>query len=171
LHLEWGTIVKTVNLTFLFNLLNFALLVWLLKRILYRRALGWLDARRELEQKRIATARELEARAQSLLRESEEKLTQANHQAQRILEEAQAQAQTILRQAREEARAQARRIVQEAEVAAARAKEEALAELKRAYAELVILGAQEVLAREVRPEDHLRLISELTGQLEARLLS
>jgi F-type H+-transporting ATPase subunit b len=171
LRLEWGTIVKTVNLTFVFSLLNFALLVWLLKRIVYKRALGWLDARRELEQKRVATARELEARAQALVQESEQKLAQANHQAQRILEEAQAQAQAILRQAREEARAQAQRIVREAEEAAARAKEEALAELKRAYAELVILGARQVLAREVRPEDHLRLLSELAGQLDTRLLS
>ena len=41
----------------------------------------------------------------------------------------------------------------------------------RAYAELVILGASQVLEREVRPEDHQRLLSELTQRIDARLLS
>ena len=171
MNLEWGTIVKSINWTFVFNLINFILLVWLLKRLLYRRALAWLDARREREEQRIAAAKELETRAQALLKESEERLAQANRRAQEILTAAEAQAQELLRKARAEARSQAQVIIREAEEAAARAKQEALADLKRAYAELVILGASQVLAREVRPEDHHRLLAELTERIDARLLS
>ncbi|MCD5408034.1 F0F1 ATP synthase subunit B [Candidatus Bipolaricaulota bacterium] len=171
MNLEWGTIVKSINWTFIFNIINFVLLVWLLKRLLYRRALAWLDARREREEQRITAAKELETRAQALLKESEDRLAQANRRAQEILAAAEAQAQDLLRQARAEARTQAQRIIREAEEAATRAKEEALADLRRAYAELVILGASQVLAREVRPEDHPRLLAELTARIDARLLS
>jgi len=171
LNLEWGTIVKTINWTFVFNLINFALLLWLLRRFLYRPALRWLDARRAREEERLRAAREAEEKAQELVKKQEELLAQANRRAQENLSAAEAQAQGLLRQAREEARAQAHRIIKEAEEAAARAREEALTELKRAYAELVILGASQVLEREVRPEDHQRLLSELTQRIDARLLS
>jgi len=169
--LEWGTIVKSINWTFVFNLINFALLLWLLKRLLYKPALRWLDARRAQEEERLRTAKEAEEQAKALIKEQEERLAQANRRAQEILSAAEAQAQEMLKAAREEARVQAQVILKEAEEAAAREVEEALANLRRAYADLVILGASKVLQREVRPEDHQRLISELAQRIDARLLS
>jgi len=169
--LEWGTIVKSINWTFVFNLINFALLLWLLKRLLYKPALRWLDARRAQEEERLRTAKEAEEQAKALIKEQEERLAQANRRAQEILSAAEAQAQEMLKAAREEARVQAQVILKEAEEAAARKAEEALVDLRRAYAELVILGASKVLQREVRPEDHQRLISELAQRIDARLLS
>ncbi|HHE48603.1 MAG TPA: ATP synthase F0 subunit B [Candidatus Acetothermia bacterium] len=171
MKLEWGTIVKSINWTFVFNLINFALLLWLLKRLLYKPALRWLDARRAQEEERLRTAKEAEEQAKALIKEQEERLAQANRRAQEILSAAEAQAQEMLKAAREEARVQAQVILKEAEEAAAREVEEALANLRRAYADLVILGASKVLQREVRPEDHQRLISELAQRIDARLLS
>ncbi len=171
MKLEWGTIVKSINWTFVFNLINFALLLWLLKRLLYKPALRWLDARRAREEERLRTAKEAEEQAKALIKEQEERLAQANRRAQEILSAAEAQAQEMLKAAREEARVQAQVILKEAEEAAAREVEEALANLRRAYADLVILGASKVLQREVRPEDHQRLISELAQRIDARLLS
>lgn len=171
MNLEWGTIVKTINWTFVFNLINFALLLWLLKRLLYKPALRWLDARRAREEERLAQAKAAEEKALALMKEQEERLAQANRRAQDILSGAEAQAQEILKATRAEARAQAQRILKEAEEAAARAREEALEELRRSYAELVVLGASQVLEREVRPEDHERLLAELTQRIDARLLS
>jgi len=43
--------------------------------------------------------------------------------------------------------------------------------LRKAYAELVVLAAAQVLGREVRPEDHQRLLEELTTRLGPNLLS
>lgn len=169
--LEWGTIVANINWTLVLNVINFAILLWLLGHFLYRPAMEWLDRRRELEEERLSRAKATQAEAQALLQKGEEELARANRQAQATLAEAEAQAQRILRQAREEARAEAGRILREGEEAAARAREEALADLRRAYAELVVLGASQVLEREVRPEDHARLLSELTQRIDARLLS
>ncbi len=168
---EWGTIVKNINWTFVFNLVIFALLLWLLKKFLYRPVLDWLDSRRAREEELLARAKQAEERARELAQSREEALRQANQQAQEILRKAEAQAQEILKQARAEARAQAQRIIQEAQTSAERAVEEALAELRRSYAELVVLGASQVLEREVRPEDHERLLEDLIRKIGPQLLS
>ncbi|MBC7093590.1 F0F1 ATP synthase subunit B [Candidatus Bipolaricaulota bacterium] len=170
MRLEWGTIVKNINWTLILNLVNFALLLWLLKRLLWRPVLAWLDRRRQLEEERLLRAKDAQAQAEALLRRREEELSQANRQAREILARAEAEAQRLLREARREARDQAQRIIAEGEAAAGRAREEALAELRRAYAELVLLGASRVLEREVRPADHERLLAELTGRIDPRLL-
>jgi F-type H+-transporting ATPase subunit b len=110
-------------------------------------------------------------KAEALKKRAEEELLAANREARAILARAEAEAQEILRQAREEAREEARRILKEAEKAAAKAQEEALLALRKAYAELVVLAAAQVLGREVRPEDHQRLLDELTARLGPNLLS
>ncbi len=168
--LEWGTIVKNLNWTLVFNLIIFALLLWLLKRFLYRPVLAWLDRRRELEEERLRAAQEAQAQAQALLQEREAELAAANRRAREIVAQAEAEAQEIVRDARREARAQVQAILTEGEQAALRLREEALAALRASYAELVVLGASRILAREVRPADHERLLAELTARLEARLL-
>ncbi|MEN3010284.1 MAG: F0F1 ATP synthase subunit B [Candidatus Bipolaricaulaceae bacterium] len=169
--LGWETIIKSLNWTLIFNVVSFLLLVFLLRRILFRPALRWLEARRAAEEARLSRARALEAQAEELRRRAEAELAQANRLARELVARAEAEAREIVRRAREEAKEEARRILQEAERAAARAQEEAVAELRRAYAELVVLAAAQVLGREVRPEDHHRLLQEFLARLGPGALS
>jgi len=169
MRLEWGTIVENINVTLLINLVNFALLLWLLKRFLFRPAMTWLDQRRQAEQERIERAREAEAEAEGLRTQREEGLAEANRRAREILAQANADAQRIVREAREEARHEARRIAEQGEEAARKATQEALTELRRGYADLVVRGAAVVLEREVKAEDHGRLLEDLAEQLPAHL--
>ncbi len=168
--LEWGTIVKNLNWTLLFNLAMFALLLWLLKRYLYRPVLSWLDRRREIEEEHLRAAQEAQAQAEDLLRARETELADANRRAREIVAQAEAEAQETLRAARREARIQAQSVVAEGEATAARVREEALVDLQSSYADLVVLGASQILAREVRPADHARLLAELTERVDKRLL-
>ncbi|MCS7239734.1 MAG: F0F1 ATP synthase subunit B [Candidatus Bipolaricaulota bacterium] len=171
MEIGWETIIKSLNWTLILNTLAFFLLVWILKRVLFARAIKWLESRRKLEEERVSQAKALEAQALSLRKQAEEELRDANRRARAILAQAEAQAQEILRQAREEAKAEAQRILRDAEEAATRAQEEALQELRKAYAELVVLGAAQVLGREVRAEDHAKLLDELASRLGPALLS
>lgn len=171
MEISWETIIKSLNWTLILNTAAFLLLVWVLKRVLFSRAIKWLESRRKLEEERISRAKDLEAQVLSLKKQAEEELREANRQARVILAQAEAEAQEILRRAREEAKAEAHRILREAEEAATRAQEEALQTLRKAYAELVVLGAAQVLGREVRPEDHAKLLAELASRLGPGLLS
>lgn len=168
--LEWGTIVRNLNWTLLFNLAIFALLVCLLKRFLFKPVTAWLDQRREIEERRLSAAEKAQAQAEELRMEREAALAAANRRAREIVAQAEAEAQQVVQTARREARAQAQAILAEAEAAAARVRQEALVALRSSYAELVVLGAAQVLAREVRAADHERLLAELTSRVDARLL-
>ena len=157
--------------TFLANLASFAILVWALRRWAYPRILAWLEARRKAEEERLASAQKALEQAQALVAEREQLLAEANRTAREILARGEAEAKRALAEARLEARAQAQAILQAAQEAARRLQEQALEDLRRSYAELVVLGAAEVLGREVKPQDHERLLAELTGRLDARVLS
>lgn len=167
----WEPIIKSLNWTLVLNVVAFLLLVWALKRLLFSRAMSWLDARRRLEEERVSRAKAMEEEALRLRKQAEEELQDANRRARAVLAQAEAEAQEILRRAREEAREEARRIIQEAEAAARRVQEEALQELRKVYAELVVLGAAQVLGREVRVEDHERILAELLSRLGPGVLS
>ncbi|MGQ9700200.1 MAG: F0F1 ATP synthase subunit B [Candidatus Bipolaricaulaceae bacterium] len=171
MELRWETIIKSLNWTLILNIIAFLLLVWGLKRVLFARAMAWLDARRRAEEERISRAKTWEREALALRERAEEELLEANRQARAIRAQAEAEAQEILRRAREEAREEARRILKEAEAAISHMQEEALRELRKVYAELVVLGAAQVLGREVKLEDHMRLLAELSSRLGPGILS
>ncbi len=168
--LTWGTVVKNLNLTLIFNLLSFGIIVFLLARLLYKPAIRWLDSRRALEEERLRRAKEAEEEAQALLQRRREELAEANRAAREILARAEAEAQRILKEARAEARRQAQAILEEARAEAEREREELISELRRRYAELVILAASRVLSREVRREDHERLLEQMAQGIERGLL-
>ncbi len=171
MQLEWGTVVENINWTWVINLINFALLLWLLKRFLFRPAATWLEGRRQAEQERLEKAEEAKAQGQALLSQREEALADANRRAREIVSQAESEAQQLVRQAREDARRQAQQIIEDGENEARRLKEQVSADLRRDYAELVLEGAQSVLRREVPPQDHQALLEELGQKLPQRLLS
>ena len=62
--------------TFLLQIVNFVVLVWLLKRFLYRPVMDVIARRREGIEKALADAREAEAHAESLRQDYERKLAE-----------------------------------------------------------------------------------------------
>ncbi len=167
----WETIIRSLNWTLIFNIVSFLILLGLLRKILFGPALRWLEARRAAEEGRLNKAKALEKEAEELRKKAEEELAEANRMAREIVARAEAEAREILRKAREEAREEARRLLQDAERAMSRLQEEAWEGLRRAYADLVVLAAAQVLGREVRPEDHERLLHEFLARLGPRVLS
>ncbi len=167
MELFWGKVVKSINLTFIANLVNFALLLYLLKRFLYKPALDYLDKRRELIASRMEKARMAQEEAERLAAQREEELKKAFVQAERTIEEARARAEEIVAQAKEQAKAEGARILESARREAAKERAEMENELRRAYAELAVMGAARVLDREVKLEDHRKLLDELLAEVDA----
>jgi len=163
----WGKVVKSLNWTFIANLVNFAILLYLLKRFLYKPALNYLDRRRERIASQMEAARKAKEEAERLAAQREEALNAAFDQAQKTVEEARAQAEEIITAAKEEAKAEAARILEGARREIEKERAQMEAELRRAYAELAVMGASRVLNREVTLEDHRRLLDELIAEVDA----
>ena len=150
------------------QLINFFLLLVVLRIFLYRPILDLLDRRSQ----RIREG--LEAAEQS-----KEQAAQAEQEVARQIEEARRQGQALIAQAQEtstriqeESRNQARR---EGEVLLERARNEiqlerdrAIGELRREFADLTVAAAEKVIGQSLDRQAHRRLIDEVLAQSSFR---
>jgi len=169
-NLEWGRVVKTLNWTFIANLVNFAILLYLMKRFLFKPALAYLDRRREQIASRMEAARQSEERAEQLATQREQELSVAREQAHRTLEDARARAEETVNEAKGTARQEGERIITEAQRQIEQEREQMKEDLRRSYAEIAVLGASRVLNREVNLSDHERLLDELLSEVDDEAL-
>jgi F-type H+-transporting ATPase subunit b len=167
---EWGKVVKSINLTFFVNLINFGILLYLLKRLLFKPAQAYLDRRRDWIAAQMESARKSEERAEELVREREEALKKAHEQSRRIVEEAKASAEALVSTAKDNAKEEAQRILKDAREQLEQERTEMRRDFRRAYAELAILAASRVLEREVTVEDHRRLLDDFLEQISDEAL-
>ena len=170
MNLEWGKVVKSLNWTFVFNLINFAILLYLLKRILFKPALAYLDKRRERIAAQMEAARVSEEKAAQLAAQRQESLKATFEQNRRTVEEAKLRAEEIIASAKEDAKREANRILAEARRQIEQEHAQKEQELRRAYAEIAVLGASRVLDREVKLEDHRKLLDELIAEIDEEVL-
>jgi len=167
---EWGKIVKSINWTLVFNLVNFGVLLYVLRRLLFKPALEYLDRRREQIAGRMAEARESEAKAAALVAERETEYERAREQSARMIEEARQRAEAMVDDAKGQARVEAERIISETQRRMEQDRDRMIDDLKAAYAEIAVLGAERVLDREVKIADHRRLLDQLLAEIDEETL-
>jgi F-type H+-transporting ATPase subunit b len=166
---EWGKIID-FNWTLVINLLEFAVLLVLLRWILWKRVVKYLDQRRELIASRMAAAKMSEEKAAELVGQRETELAAVKRESAQILEEVRERAEKSLEEAKVRAREEADRILADARAQMEHERDRVLADLKAQYAEMVVLGTERVLSREVRIEDHRRLFDQLLEEIDESAL-
>lgn len=148
------------------QIINFTLLLVILRAVLYRPILNMLEERKKriqesLEEaervKKEATAQEadFQKRLEEERRRAREAMAQASQAAERAKEE-------ILAQAREEAQ----RILEQARGQIEYERRQALSQIKDQVAELSILAARQVLGRSLDGKVHREIIAEFLDQFE-----
>ncbi|HEY8819706.1 MAG TPA: F0F1 ATP synthase subunit B [Dehalococcoidia bacterium] len=145
-------------------IVNFGLLMLLLRLTLYRPVLKMLDERRHRIQESLGAA----DRAAESARESEqrvaEEIRQAQLQGQEIVGSAQQIAQRIQDDAAREAQVRAQQILDQAQASILQETEAARAALRREFADLTILAAEKVINQSLDKQSHLRLINEVLAE-------
>lgn len=132
--------------TFALQLVNFAILVWLLQRFLYRPILRLIDARRAAVGRDQAEAQRATRAAQQRLAELEGQRGGIVAERAAALERAQEEARQIVAARRAQAEQDADKLLQEARDTNAREREELLEEARRSAADLAAEMARRVLA-------------------------
>jgi F-type H+-transporting ATPase subunit b len=102
--------------------------------------------------------------------EREAELKQARVRADGILEQARHEAEEVIAQARDAAKADATRILAEGKQRLALERDRMIHDLREAYAEIAVLGAERVLDREIRIDDHRRLLDQLLEEIDEESL-
>ncbi len=170
MSVEWEKIVRSINWTLVFSLVNFGILLYLLRRLLFKPALEFLDRRREQIAARIEAARQSESQAQQLVLERESQLQQARVRVEGILEGARSEAEALIAQAKKAAKTDAAKILSDGKHRLGQERDRMIHDLREAYAEIAILGAERVLDREIRIDDHRRLLDQLLEEINEETL-
>lgn len=147
------------------QIVNFLLLMYLLRRFLYQPVLNMLEQRREKIRESLSAAETARAEAATKSRENEEIIAKARRDAQDIIRQAEETArrreQEILARANEEAQAVAERERQQA----AQERQQAMAELREEVAQLSLAIARKTIgASLVNEQAHARIVDEILAE-------
>ncbi len=154
-----------INGTFVYQLIDFALLFVFLRIFVWPPLVKALQQRRQRIEEQIAAAQTERQEAERIREEREQTLAGARAEAQGIVERAERIAGEQARALVDQARAQAERIRAEAAAETARERDAALRSLRQEVADLALLAASRVLGHRVGADDDRRLAEEFVAEV------
>jgi F-type H+-transporting ATPase subunit b len=153
----------------LVSIVNFLVILYLLRRYLWGPILTVLATRAEKIREGLAMAEAAKAERERMTAEVERLLGDARREAQAISERMTKAAEAAAAEVRSQAKTEADRIRERGREDAKQLHDQALAQLRSELAGMVVLAASRVLGREVNPEQHRALIERSLDEAAAQL--
>lgn len=150
----------------LWTLVIFALLLWVLGKYAWGPILQGIQGREKFIRDALAEAKTQRDEAEARLREYEAKLAAARDEVDAIMDEARRDAEALRLREEERAREEAEKTIGRARREIEIAADTAVKDLYARAARLATAAASAVLRREIRAEDHERLVSESIAALD-----
>lgn len=142
------------------QIVNFLILLYLLKRFMYKPLLKVLEKRKEKIAESLKNAEEIEKRLVEISEEKEKKLLVAGRQAQQIIEEAGKGAQEIIREAQQKANLEIEKIAERSRKKLAGEQERMEAEMQAHLADLVVKTLEKVTDKVLTSQDQRALVEK-----------
>ena len=143
---------------FLAQAVNFAVVVFVLWRWVFRPVAGALEARRQRIEGSVKKAAEIEDRLTALSAEETAKLKAARAEGERLITEASEAAAAAKAETIAAAKTEAEKVMRQALAAVAAEKDKALREIRAEVAELVVLGTEKILRAKLDEKKDRELI-------------
>ena len=153
----------------LVSIVNFLVILYLLRRYLWGPILTVLANRAEKIREGLAMAEAAKAERERTEAEVERLLGEARREAQAIAERTTKAAEAAAADIRAQAKTEADRIRERGREDAKQLHDQALAQLRSELAGMVVLAASRVLGREVKAEQHRELIERSLDEAAAQL--
>lgn len=154
------------NSTLLWEIINFLVLLYFLKRFLYKPLLGMIDKRREMVQEDLNKAADSKEKAAELKQKYEAKIQAAHDEAHDIVAQAEKRGNERREEIIEEAREEAKRIRERAMEEIEQAKRQALSQIRDEVSNISLMIAGKFLQESVDSKRHQRLVEEFISQLD-----
>ncbi|MFO7881702.1 MAG: F0F1 ATP synthase subunit B [Kosmotogaceae bacterium] len=138
-----------INLTSVIQLLNFLLLMWILKKLLYDRFFEIVKKRREEVNAKFSDAEKLRKEAEEYRKRHEEELQKTREQANELITNAEKRSEQIIQQAREKAKEESARIKHAAQEDINNKKKKALQDIQASAVEMSVNLVARFLGREM----------------------
>ena len=162
---ETQALVTIIPWTFIAQILNLFIQLFLIKKFLFKPINEVLQKRRELADQEIREAREAKEEADGLKVQYEEGLANARAEAAQIVQSAQKEAQIRADETVKQAQEQAAGIRRKAEADIAQEKKKAINEVKDEIGGLAMDIAGKVVEKEINEADHKKLIDEFINNV------
>jgi F-type H+-transporting ATPase subunit b len=157
-----------INPIFLLSqIVNFAILAFLLQRFAYKPILNALDKRRERIEKGLEDARLAEEARANAESERQRILDEARSEAQGIVAEANARGDTQAAKIIEEARSQAQAILEDARADAEAERNRMLSEMRGQISALAIAAANQLIGATLDEQRQMELVNEFFSGVKA----
>ena len=158
-------LVGVIPWTFIAQICNLFIQLWLLKKFLFKPVNEILEKRKALADKEIKDARAAKEEAKSMKAQYETSLSKAQAEAADIVAAAQKDAQRKAETVVKEAESQAAHIKAKAEADIEQEKKKAINEAKDTIGGLAMDIAGKVVEKEINEKDHKKLIEEFIGNV------
>ena len=153
----------------LVSIVNFLLLLYVMRRLLWGPITTMLANRAEKIREGLAMAEAAKAERERMKAEVERLLADARREAQTIAERMTAAAEAAAADIRAQAKTEADRIRERGREDATQLHDQALAQLRSELAGMVVLATSRVLGRELDPEKHRALIEQSLDEAAPQL--
>jgi F-type H+-transporting ATPase subunit b len=155
-----------INLTYLISqIVNFVLLLVLLRMFLYKPIVGMLDRRSEKIKTDLQEAEEARSKAEAAKQEYEEQLEEAREERRSIVAQATEQSEKMREDILAKARAEAQEIVTKTQDEVEYERRQALLGAQDQIADLAIAAAGKVIGESLDEKAHRRLIQEFIAEV------
>ncbi|WP_298401213.1 F0F1 ATP synthase subunit B [uncultured Chloroflexus sp.] len=150
------------------QLINFLLLIFILRALLYRPVMNLLNERTKRIEESVRDAEKVREQLANAKRDYEAEIAKARQEAAKIVAQAQERAKQQEAEIIAQARREAERIKEEARAQAEQERARMMSEAKTQIADLVTLTASLVLGAELQARGHDALIAESLKALDRR---
>ncbi len=146
------------------QLVNFFLLLVLLRIFLYKPILEMLDRRAQRIREGVEAADQSKEQASEAEAEVAKQIDAARQQSQTLVASAQEAANRIQEESRNQARQEAETLLERARTEIQLERDQAIAELRGEFAELTVSAAEKVISQSLDRQAHQRLIDEALAE-------
>ena len=149
------------------QIVNFMILLLILKKFLYKPILQVLEDRKKTVSNNLAIAEQIELKLKTTEQESAKKLSDVSKKAKIILENASNTADQIIADAHEKARADVDVMIERGRESIRAERELMKKEMTEELAGLVVLGMERVAGKVLDDPDHQKIVEQALEELEA----
>jgi F-type H+-transporting ATPase subunit b len=154
-----------INLpSLLAQLINFAILLIVLRLFAYKPLLRVMDERRNRIQQGLADAEAAKQRLSQTEQEIQAELARARQEGQALVAQAQQVATRLQEEARTRAQQEGEQLLERARSEIGMERDAAIAELRREFADITIAAAERVVRRSLDRQAHRQLIEETLSE-------
>jgi F-type H+-transporting ATPase subunit b len=154
-----------INATLILQSIAMMIFVWFCMKFIWPPLLKALDERRERIAEGLAASDKAEKELEAAKLTVEQQIREARDKAGEIVDQVNQRHTQIVDQAKEDAVSERKRQVSAAEADIAQAANQAREELRSTVASLAVLGASQILEKEVDADTHRDLLDKLIAEI------